>query len=401
MRRLPTIDLDFTEPPPVPASGIRRAEALLTSGRLFRYGETGAGSADVAELEAAFAARVGRRFCVAFNSCGASLAAALLALDVGPGTPVLMNAFTLAPVPGAIAHAGGTPVFVGITPDYRIDVDDLRRAAERSGARILLLSHMRGHVADLDRVLAVADELALSVIEDCAHTMGASWRGRPTGTFGTIGCFSTQTFKHVNSGEGGLLVTDDPDIAARTILSSGAYMLHAQHGTPAPPEAVERHRATTPNLSMRMSALAAAVARPQLDLLDERAAIWNDRYRRLAAALDADPGIRLPVRPAGEEPVPSSIQFSVAGCDEACMESWLAVAAAHGVPVKWFGRAEPVGFTSRFDHWRFAGEQALVETRAVLATLCDVRIPLSMTIEDCTTVATIIRGALARARELS
>ena len=57
---------------------------------------------------------------------------------------------------------------------------------------------MRGHVADLDRVLAVADELALTVIEDCAHTMGASWRGRPTGTFGTIGCFSTQTFKHVN-----------------------------------------------------------------------------------------------------------------------------------------------------------------------------------------------------------
>lgn len=141
-----------------------------------------------------------------------------MALGVGAGEPVLMNAFTLAPVPGAIVHARGDPVFVGITPDYEIDLDDLRAAAERSGSRLLMLSHMRGHITDMDRLMEVAAELDLTVIEDCAHTMGAGWDGRPSGTFGAVGCFSTQTSKHVNSGEGGLLVTDDDDVAARAIL---------------------------------------------------------------------------------------------------------------------------------------------------------------------------------------
>lgn len=399
MTTLPTIDLDFTSPPPIPAAGVERANELLTSGRLFRYGETGTGELDVAELETAFARLVGRRYCVAFNSCGASLAASLMAVGVSPGSPVLMNAFTLAPVPGAIVHAGGDPVFVGITTDYEIDLDDLRAAAQRSGARVLLLSHMRGHITDMDRLMEVAADCDLTVIEDCAHTMGAGWGGRPSGTFGAVGCFSTQTFKHVNSGEGGLLVTDDDDVAAKAILLSGSYMLHAQHGTPPPPEAIERHRYTTPNLSMRMSALAAAVARPQLDLLEPRAALWNERYGRLAELLDIDPMIRVPPRRADEEYVASSIQFSVDGLDASAMTAWLALAADHGVHVKWFGQPDPVGFTSRYDHWRYASEQTLHATTRVLQGLCDIRIPLTMSLDDCEVVAEIIRGALAVAHK--
>ena len=396
---LPRVDLDFTDQPPVPAEGIRRANELMATGQLFRYGESAAGGSDVALLEAEFADLVGRRYCVAFNSCGASLAAALMALGVQRDEPVLMNAFTLAPVPGAVVHAGGAPVFVGITPDYRIDPDDLALAAVRSGARVLLLSHMRGHVADLEAVGEVAEAHGLTVVEDCAHTMGATWRGRPTGTFGAVGCFSTQSFKHVNSGEGGLLVTDDEDVAARAVLLSGSYMLYGQHGAAPPDEVLERHRYTTPNLSMRMSALAAAVVRPQLALLDDRVAAWRDRYDRLADLLDADPRIRLPVRPEGEGAAPSSIQFSVLGADGGppdhdAMVAWVALVADHGVHVKWFGRDEPVGFTSRHDHWRYVDEQALHATSTVLAGLCDLRIPLSMTPGHCRDVAAVLRGAL-------
>lgn len=393
----PTVDIDFTSPPPIPTVGVARANELMESGRLFRYGETGSGELDVAELEVAFAEMVGRRYCVAFNSCGASLAAALMATGVGVGTGVLMNAFTLAPVPGAVAHVGGEPVFVGITRDYHIDLDDLRAAVERSGARHLLLSHMRGHIADMDRLSELAAELELTVIEDCAHTMGAGWGGRPTGTFGTVGCFSTQTFKHVNSGEGGLLVTDDEDVAAQAILLSGSYMLHRQHGAPPSVETIDRHRFTTPNLSMRMSALAAAIARPQLELLEERAGVWNERYRRLAEMLDADPAIRVPARRPEEGYVASSIQFSVDGLAPSAMDAWLALAADHGVHVKWFGRSEPLGFTSRFDHWRYASEQTLLETSTILSGLCDMRIPLTLSIGDCDKVVDIIRKALATA----
>lgn len=391
---LPTLDLDFTAQPPIPQAGIDRANELMASGRLFRYGEAGAEELDVARLEADFAALVGSTYCVALNSCGAALAVALKAAGVEAGDSVMMNAFTLAPVPGAVAHVGAEPLFIGITPDLVIDLDDARRVMEQRRSHFLLLSHMRGHIADLDAVAELALEFDVTVIEDCAHTMGAGWRERPTGSFGAVGCFSTQTFKHVNSGEGGLLVTDDPDIAARAVLLSGSYMLYEQHGA-APETAVfERHRLDVPNFSMRMSALAAAVARPQLALLPERAATWRARHDRIASGLSADPRIVLPERAAAERFVPSSIQFSAPSSTSDELTAWVARAADHGVAVKWFGCEDPVGFTSRFDHWRYAPEQSLASTARVLASLCDMRIPLSMSDEQAGTIVDILLGTL-------
>lgn len=390
---LPRFDLDLTAQEPLPPAAVARANELMATGQLFRYGEAEADQADAALLEEEFAASVGRRYCVALNSCGASLAAALIAAGVERDEPVLMNAFTLAPVPGAIAHAGAEPAFVGITPDYHVDLDDLRAAAARTGARWLLLSYMRGHIPDLDAVFEVCRELGLSVIEDCAHTMGAAWRDRPTGTLGLAGCFSTQSFKHINTGEGGLLVTDDEDLAARAVLLSGSYTLYEQHGARPDAGVFERHRLTTPNYSMRMSGLAAALARAQLARLPDRARRWNERYRELAALLDADPRITVPARHPDEQYVASSIQFSV---HSAHMAEWIEIAKVNGVHVKWFGRADPVGFTSRFDHWRYAPEQSLQRTKRILAGLCDLRIPLAMTAADAADLATIIRGSLDR-----
>ena len=95
----------------------------------------------------------------------------------------------------------------------------------------------------------------------------------------------------------------------------------------------------------------------------------------------------------------SSIQFSVDGLDDATMNAWLSLAEAHGVHVKWFGRSSPVGFTSRYEHWRYADKQTLPTTDLVLRGLCDLRIPLNMTVDHCRDTATIIRGALARATD--
>lgn len=390
---LPTVELDFTEQPPIPPRGIARANELMASGRLFRYGEAGAEELDVAALERDFAASVGARFCVATNSCGASLAIALRAAGVTPGDKVLMNAFTLAPVPGSAAHVGGEPVFVGITSEYLIDFDDLSRKAEATGAKFLMLSHMRGHIADLDKIVELCDALGVMLIEDCAHTMGAFWDGRPTGTFGSVGCFSTQTFKHINSGEGGLLVTDDEDIAAQAILLSGSYMLYEQHGAAPPNEVFERHRATTPNWSMRMSALAAAVAHPQIEELPERRRTWNERYERIANALTPSGVIDVPNRDPKEGFAASSIQFTARGLTSAQIIEAIEVCAAHGVYVKWFGNDRAIGFTSRFDHWRYAEEQSLGKTSAILHGLCDMRIPLSMSLDECDLIAEILRGA--------
>jgi dTDP-4-amino-4,6-dideoxygalactose transaminase len=177
---------------------------------------------------------------------------------------VLTSTFTLAPVPGAIAHAGAEPVLVETTRGYTTDLDDLESKAASSGARAFLISHMRGHITDLQAVRRICDAHDIVLVEDCAHTMGAKWSGRHTGTWGKIGCFSTQTYKHMNSGEGGLLVTDDDDVCARAILFSGSYMLYEQHLVRPPTEVFERWKYQTPNFSLRMSNHAAAMLRPQL-----------------------------------------------------------------------------------------------------------------------------------------
>ncbi|WP_291824900.1 DegT/DnrJ/EryC1/StrS aminotransferase family protein [Bosea sp. (in: a-proteobacteria)] len=392
---LPRLARDLTEPEPIPEAGIARACELMRSGRLFRYGEMGADQNDVALLEQEFAAFVGRRYCVAVNSGGAALCLALKVLDLQPGEPVLVNGFTLAPVPGAILHAGGRPVLVEVGPDYVIDCEDLRAKARASGARILLLSHMRGHIADMDAVMAACDELGLLLVEDCAHALCAAWGGRAIGTFGAAAAFSAQTYKHLNAGEGGFLVLDDDDRIARAILHSGSYMLHAQHRSAPPAEVIAAWEERTPNFSMRMTALAAALLRPQLHDLPRRAARWNAIHDRIGAAIARSQHVRLPPRSPKERYGATSVQFSLLGFDDAEIAAVLDRCAARGLPIKWFGAGRQRGFTSAPRHWRYAGEQGpMAQTHAILAGLCDIRTPLSLTDEDCDLVADILREAI-------
>jgi dTDP-4-amino-4,6-dideoxygalactose transaminase len=392
------IAIDLSQPPAIPPEGLAAADRVLRSGWLHRYGETLGENSEVSLLEDEFAALVGARYCVAANSCGATMFLALVSAGVRPGESVLMNAFTLAPVPGAIAHAGAKHVLVEITEDLTIDLADLERQAKSSGAKVLLLSHMRGHSPDMLDLMELANCLDLTVIEDCAHTMGATFAGKPSGTFGKIGCYSLQAYKHVNAGEGGLLITDDDDVAARAILLSGSYMLYGQHRRRPSDEVFARWRDVTPNYSMRMSNLVAAIARPQVPLLESRARIWNSRHDRLAARLARMRRVRLPKRPQAEAYVQSSIQFAVAGLGEASFQRFLAGCQARGVYLKWFGSTEPKGYTSLSEHWRYLDQpHTPPRTAATLAYICDMRIPLGLGIETCDLIAEIIEEELTAA----
>lgn len=389
------LELDLTSPEPIPEAGIARADELMRTGRLFRYAETGVGDGDdAAILEERMADLVGRRYAVAVNSCGSAMFLALRSVGVRPGDRVLVNGYTLAPVPGAIDHAGAVPVLVEITEDLTVDLTDLRGKAESSGATVLLLSHMRGHLADLDEVSALCEELGLVLIEDCAHTLGARWSGRSAGTFGRIGCFSAQTFKHLNTGEGGFLVTDDDDVAARAILHSGSYMLYGQHRARPPLHVFEPLRGRVANYSLRLSALAAAVALPQLDLLPERIATMNDRYRSLEALLSAVREVRLVRRDPREEFVGSSCQFTLPGFGPDRIRRFTEVANDYGLHVKWFGESRMLGFTSRPGQWEYVEPaQQLPRTEAILSKLCEIRVPPGMQPDHCHLAAEIIRFA--------
>lgn len=381
---------NFTQQEPIAEDAIAAAVAVLRSGRLHRYNTVPGEAGEVALLEEEFAALTGARYCLAVASGGYALGCALRALGVAPGDAVLTNGFTLAPVPGAIAALGAQPVFVEITGDLVIDMDDLAAKARASGARVLMLSHMRGHICDMDALMQVAQAHDLQVIEDCAHTMGAAWAGMPSGRHGVIGCYSTQTYKHMNSGEGGLIVSDNADLMAKMILLSGSYMMYPRHRAAPGPEAFAALKYDTPNISGRMDNLRAAILRPQIPTLAGRIARWNALYRRLEAGLAATPGLRLIPRPQAESYVASSFQFLLPGWTPERISAFVARAAARGVELKWFGAAEPAGFTSRYDSWRYATPQSLPVTDRVLAGLLDLRLPLTFTEADVAQIARII-----------
>lgn len=380
----------FTQQEPVAQAGIDAAMRVLQHGRLHRYNTLPDELSETALLEQEFAAQIGARYCLAVASGGYAMATALRAVGVKPGDRVLTNVFTLAPVPGAVAAVGAVPVFVGVTDQLVIDLDDL--ADKLPQARVLLLSHMRGHLCDMERLMALCDAAGVTVIEDCAHTMGAFWADVPSGRFGAVGCFSCQTYKHVNSGEGGLLVTDDPQIAARAVIYSGSYMLYERHLAAPPPDAFAQIKYETPNISGRMDNLRAAILRPQIAQLPTQVARWNARYDTLEQGLRGTPGLRVIERPDAERKVGSSIQFLLPDWPTGVVQDLVARCAARGVELKWFGAPEPAGFTSRYDSWRYAPSEAMPATDAVLAGLVDMRVPLTFSTEDCALIARIIRS---------
>ena len=188
---------------------------VLASGR-YILGER------VAAFEEALAARCGCRFGVGVNSGTDALELSLRACGIGPGDEVLVPAFTFMATASAVTAAGATPVMVDIeAASYGIDVDAAARRVSGKTKAIIPV-HLYGQPCDVDGVLRLAEQHHLAVIEDCAQAIGASFRGRPVGSFGVAGCFSFYPTKNLGAaGDGGAVVTDDPDIAERLSLLRG------------------------------------------------------------------------------------------------------------------------------------------------------------------------------------
>jgi len=387
----------FTQQEQIPDAGIDRAVEIMKTGRLHRYNLVADEDSEASSLEVEFARWQEVDYCLACTSGGYAIQLALRVCGVKPGDKVLANAYTLAPVPGAIHNVGGEPILVDIDENYHIDFDDLDSKAAASDAKFLLLSHMRGHIADMDRVVEICNKYGICLIEDCAHTMGAKWRGVRSGNFGTVAAFSTQTYKHMNSGEGGFLTTNDAEIAARAVVSSGSYMLYGRHGAIPAEDIFQKVRLHSPNYSGRMDQMRAAILRAQLPLLDDNLMRWNVLYDRLHSRLSAMQGVIIPQRKQEEFYVGSSIQFRVDSIDRENIPAFIAACNARGVELKWFGEDEPKAYTSRYDSWRYIDDiPVLPMTLRVLEKTLDMRVPLTFTAEDCDVIADIIEDELGR-----
>jgi dTDP-4-amino-4,6-dideoxygalactose transaminase len=210
-----------------------------------------------------------------------------------------------------------------------------------------------------------------------------------------MGCYSTQTYKHINSGEGGFIISDDPELMAKAVLMSGSYMLYDRHDAAPDPSYFEDIRYEIPNISGRMDNLRAAILRPQLRDLVKQATRWNDRYKVLDQGLGQASGLTLIPRDARESFVASSFQFLLLDWSDDAIRDVVARCLRRGVELKWFGAPDPSAFTSRYSHWRYAASDPMPDTDRILSGIMDLRLPLTFSLEDCAQISRIIRAEVS------
>ena len=258
---------------------------VLRSKSLFRYyGPDVLGKAS--EFERRFAARTGSRHALALNSGTSALKCALFAVGVGPGDTVLVPSFSYVATADVVLSLGARPVFVEIDETMTMDPADLRRklsSGTDAKPRAICVVHLFGVAADMDPILGLAREYGIPVIEDCAQSCGAMYRGNTVGHLGAMGIFSFQLNKVITAGEGGALVTDDPALYDR------AVRLH-DHGNHRGDES-----AGSPLIGegLRISELSAAILLAQLGRLDDILSRLRSAKRFLIERLADVPGLTL------------------------------------------------------------------------------------------------------------
>jgi dTDP-4-amino-4,6-dideoxygalactose transaminase len=247
-------------------------------------------------FEEEFAARVGVDHAVALSSGTAALHLALLLVGVGAGDEVLVPSFTFVATANAVVYLGARPVFVDCAPDtWTMDpglvVDELdRRAASGRLPAAVVTVDLYGQSCDYDPLLAACERHRIPVVEDAAEALGATYRGRPAGSFGRMGVFSFNGNKIITTSGGGMLVTGSADEAAR------ARFLATQAREPFP-----HYEHTTIGYNYRLSNLLAAIGRAQLAGLDSRITRRRAIHGRYVEALSDVPGVGfLPIAGYGE-----------------------------------------------------------------------------------------------------
>ncbi|WP_210092550.1 aminotransferase class I/II-fold pyridoxal phosphate-dependent enzyme [Ruegeria sp. HKCCSP346] len=381
---------------PIPAAAKDAIEALMQSGDLFRY--TAPQDAPVALLEAEFAELLGTKYALAVSSCSAALFLSLKALGLPRDARVLIPGFTFAAVPSSVVHADCIPVLCEVGENYRIDMADFE--AKLDSVQAVIISHMRGHTSDMDAIMALCDARNIPVIEDAAHSLGTTWHGRNIGTIGKVGCFSFQSYKMINAGEGGILITNDADLVARAVIMSGAYEHNwKKHkgpqgdNSPELEEAFARWQNKLPLYNLRLSNLSAAVIRPQLPELARRVRDGLANHDYVAGRLNTSSHIEVPAPLPPEQRAPDSIQFNLVGMQEHEIRAFAAASEARGVKVQVFGLSEDNA--RAFWNWQFLPETFdLPKTRDMLMKACDVRLPVRLTREELDVIADILLASV-------
>lgn len=383
----------FTRKIAVPEEGIEWALACMRSGEMFRYGGPDPDASQVLRLEREFAAHMGTKYALGVNSCSTAIMLSLVACGAHAGDVILLPGFTFTAVPSAVVNLGLTPCFVEIDENYRVDLDDLD--AKARSAKFFLISHMRGHLSNMGKVVSICENHEMTLIEDAAHALGSRWGGKLIGTFGTVGCYSAQSYKILNAGEGGLITTDSDQLIAELIFRSGAYEeLPRKHGISSP--AFELFRDRFPINNLRMNEITGAIIRSQLPHVEARADMYRRNYEYLVAGLSRSDAVELPTPDRREDRVPDSIQFRLKGFTSTQVAEVLRLVKGAGLPLSAFGIDK--NNARFFRNWRYCDLPSLPRTEAAIAHTCDVRLPCSLTHDDLDDFVQVMLAAIDRTR---
>jgi dTDP-4-amino-4,6-dideoxygalactose transaminase len=265
-------------------AAVEAVRDVMRSKRLFRYYGVSPNplqASKVRRLEESFARRMGTGHALAVNSGTSALVSGLAGLGVGPGDEVIVPAFTWFSTASSVLAVGAVPVVAEVDDSLTLDPADVE-AKLSPHTRAIIAVHMRGAPAPMDRLMQLARERDLALIEDAAQAVGGGFRGRPLGAIGDVGAYSFQMSKILTAGEGGMVTTNDPGVHRRSAMFSDAT---------AGPEQGITSEEWLGGLSLRMSELHAAVLLVQLDRLDGLVADMRARKSRLKRMLaDTLPG---------------------------------------------------------------------------------------------------------------
>jgi dTDP-4-amino-4,6-dideoxygalactose transaminase len=251
----------------------------------------------VQAFEKALAAYKGIPYAMALNSCTAALHLSILAAGIGKGDEVITTPMTFCATVNAILHAGATPVLVDIDP-ATLNIDPAKIEAKiTSRTKAILPVHFAGRACDMDELMEIAGRHELKVIEDCAHAIETEYKGRKAGTFGDLGCFSFYVTKNIVTGEGGMVISSNEEMASR-IKILGLHGMSKDAWKRFSDEGFKHYQVVEAGFKYNMMDLQAAIGTKQLAKIDRfwerRKQIWN-RYQTAFKGLPID-------LPSPEEP---------------------------------------------------------------------------------------------------
>ena len=373
---------------PIPSQVMSEIIDLMNNGDLFRYNSEGSAAH---KLEIEFSKVMGARYSLAVSSCSAALFLALKSLNLSRNARVLMPAFTFAAVPSSVIHADFIPVLCECGDDYRIDLMDFKEKIKNADA--VLISHMRGHTSDMDIILSECKQADIPLIEDAAHSLGTTWNGKRIGTIGDIGCFSFQSYKLLNSGEGGIFITDNPELFAKAVIMSGAYE-HNWIKHQGDQANFKKWQNKLPLYNLRINNLSAALINAQLPELNSRIEKGRRNHDFTAERLNKSPWISVPAKLRPEERAPDSIQFNLINLDTDEIDLFEKITSQSGLNVQIFGRTKDNA--RAFWNWQFLPETfELPKTRKMLMSACDVRLPSRLSLDECKAISDVILYAIS------